>query len=139
MSVTATITPTPSMRPMPRRSKYAAKKVEIDGTVFDSHMEGAYYRELCLRRDAGEITAMIVHPEFELQPAFTKNGKRFRPIKYVADFAVVYRDGSKAVIDVKGDATPVFRLKAKMYSYLYSEPLVCVTQTRKGGWREWTP
>ena len=56
-----------------------------------------------------------------LQPGFTKNGKRHRPITYRADFRVRYKDGHEAIIDVKGYKTQVFRIKQKMFEYKYPE------------------
>lgn len=120
------------------KSKFSNRKVEIDGIKFDSKMEADYYLLLCDMRDRGAVKTFVLQPAFELQPKFRKHGKTYRPITYVADFGVVYADGTKKVIDVKGMPTPTFKLKAKIYANLYSEPLVCVTKTRNG-WREWLP
>ena len=118
------------------KQKYCAKKVDIDGHTFDSKMEGEYYRHLCVLRDLGEVRSFVLQPSFTLQPAFKKHGKHFRAIEYRADFGVVYADGRRVVVDVKGMPTPVFLLKKKMYARLFDEPLLCVTKTRNG-WREW--
>lgn len=129
------------IHPMPiaqPKQKYAAKKTAVDGVTFDSRMEADYYVYLCGLRDMGAIRSFVLQPPFVLQPTFKKHGKTFRAITYKADFGVVWADGSKTVVDVKGMPTAVFKLKAKMYSRLYDEPLVCVTRTR-GGWREWQP
>lgn len=125
-------------QPPHQKSKFRNRKVDVDGITFDSKMEADYYRHLCILRDLGEIKTFVRQPAFLLQPKFRKNGKTYRPITYVADFGVVYKDGSKKVIDVKGLPTPVFKLKAKIYACLYDEPLICVTKTRNG-WREWLP
>ena len=101
-------------------SKYGAKKTEIDGIRFDSKREAAYYSELKLLKMAGEL-------DFELQPKFTliegfeKNGKKYRPTHYIADFLITYRDGRKVVIDVKGFETKDFKIKAKLFNQRYPE------------------
>jgi len=128
------IPPMPITQP---KQKYAARRCEVDGIAFASKMEAEYYRHLCVLRDLGEVRSFVLQPRFVLQAAFTKHGRAFRSVTYVADFGVVYKDGSKKVIDVKGMPTPVFKLKQKWYARLYDEPLVCVTKTRNG-WREWT-
>lgn len=120
--------------------KYGARRVVIDDIPFASELEGRYYRHLCMLRDLGEVRCIVPHPTFEIHPGFTKNGKRYRPIHYEADFEVVYADGSTRVIDVKGDPTPIFKLKAKMYALRYDIPLICVSEIKGGkGWREWIP
>lgn len=123
----------------PRKStKYGNRRCEHDGISFASEHERDYYLYLCKLRDEGEVRSFVLQPKFLIQPAFQKHGKKYRPIHYIADFGVVYADGTKKVIDVKGATTSVFELKAKMYAHLYDEPLVCVKWTRNG-WREWTP
>lgn len=118
------------------RQKYSARRTEVDGITFASKMEAAYYSELCRLRDAGDVRSFVLQPAFVLQPTFRKNGTLYRAITYVADFGVVWKDGRKTVVDVKGMKTPVFALKQKLYARLYDEPLVLVTKV-KGGWKEW--
>lgn len=117
-------------------SKYAARKVEIDGIRFDSKMEGNFYLHLKALAEKGEVVSIVPHPSFELQPGFHKNGHRYRPINYVADFGVVYADGRRVVYDVKGAVTPTFAVKKKLYALRYHEPLVMVA-FKKGEWIEW--
>ena len=99
---------------LPKPSKYKNKKCEIDGIVFDSHMEGKYYSELKLMG----VKGLKLQVRFPLQESFTKNGKHFRDIEYVADF-VYDEGGKKRVIDVKGVQTPLFKLKRKLFEYKY--------------------
>lgn len=101
--------------------KYNAKKTTVNGITFDSKAEARRYSELKLLVQAGEINGLILHPTFELQPPFVDvDGKRQRAIKYVADFQYT-ENGRPIVEDVKGVETPVFRLKMKMFKYIYSE------------------
>lgn len=101
-------------------SKYGNKKIEADGYVFDSRAEFARYQELRLLARAGEIEDLVVHPAYELLPAFSdRTGKRHAPIRYVADFS--YRERGQGVVeDVKGMSTAVFRVKAKLFLRWYS-------------------
>lgn len=102
-------------------SKYKNKKTVVDGIEFDSQKEANYYAKLKLLQRAGEVKKIELQPEFELLPRFKKNGRTYRPIKYIADFKVTYSDGTVEVIDVKGHKTEVFRLKEKMFEYQYPE------------------
>ncbi len=88
-------------------SKYGAKKTEIDGYVFDSKAEAGRYSYLLLLEKAGEISDLSLQPVFPL----IVNEKYIG--KYIADFQYKDQDGNRVVEDVKGMATPVFRLKKK--------------------------
>ncbi len=93
----------------PRRSKYGNKKTEVDNILFDSKAEAQRYRELKLMERAGVIRDLELQPRFEL----VVGGQRV--CTYVADFR--YFDtaaGAVIVADVKGKATDVYRLKAKL-------------------------
>jgi hypothetical protein len=105
-------------------SKYHNIKTEIDGIKFDSRKEANRYAELKIMQQGKLIRDLELQPRFELMPAFSKNGKKFRPIVYVADFS--YYDilqNKKIVEDVKSKATKtdVYKLKKKMFERLYPE------------------
>lgn len=105
----------------PRRHKYNAQAVVIDGIRFPSKAEGRRYRELKLLRASGDIVGLRVHPRYRLQDAFTDaTGKRWRAIWYEADFEY-QEDGRTVVEDVKGAETQVFRLKRKLFLYAFRE------------------
>ena len=98
--------------------KYGNRKSMFNGIVFDSKAEANRYRELYLLESAGEIEDLILQPEYELIPAFTKNGKRYRKIMYIADFQ--YRKGDDIFVeDVKGYKTEVYKIKKKLFEYKY--------------------
>ena len=101
--------------------KYGNKKTTIQGVTFDSKAEAHYYLGLLADKQKGLIQDIELQPEFVLQPNFKKNGVHYRAIIYQADFKVTYSDGRIEVIDVKGTPTQVFRLKHKMFEYVYPD------------------
>lgn len=113
---------------MERRSKYNVdtsnkEKRTCDGIVFDSIDEMRFYRDwLCPKVESGEITEYELQKKYELQPKFiNKNGKPVRPIDYVADFVVTYKDGSVDVFDVKGCPDSLAKTKRKLFWYVYPD------------------
>lgn len=102
------------------QNKYLNKKVTVDGIEFDSVKEANYYFYLKQLQKTGEVVKIELQPRFELLPGFAKNGKKYRPINYTADFKVTYADGRVEVIDTKGYKTQVFMLKHKLFEYKYS-------------------
>jgi hypothetical protein len=99
-------------------TKYGATKTEVDGYVFDSKAESRRYSELILAEKAGEISNLTLQPVFPL----IVNEKRVG--KYIADFQYTDRDGTRVVEDVKGMATPVYRLKKKIVEAIYGINIV---------------
>lgn len=106
-------------------SKYHAKKTVVDGITFDSRKEAKRYSELKLLERAGAIKGLQRQVRYELIPAFDVDGKHYRPTSYVADFVYV-EDGREVVEDVKGYRTDVYRLKSKLFAYLFH---VSITET----------
>lgn len=106
-----------------KRSKYNAVKTKVDGIVFDSIKEAARYKELRLLEKAGEIKELELQPKFQLQEAFTLDGKRHREILYIADFMYKDKGGVTVVEDVKGYKTDVYALKKKLFlkQFCFSE------------------
>lgn len=99
-------------------SKYNARKVTLDGIVFDSIAESRRYSELKLLEAAGEIRGLEVHKPFVLQGAAVRRGKKVRAITYEADFCYTEcNTGIKVAEDVKGVMTAAFRLKQRMFQY----------------------
>jgi len=74
-----------------------------DGIVFDSVLEMKFYRDvLCPLVKSGDVVQFELQKPYELQPKFSHNGKTVKAITYVADFFIVYNDGTSVVIDTKG-------------------------------------
>lgn len=104
-----------------KHNKYNNKKVEYDGYKFDSKKEADFYKKLKALQKAGKIKKIEVHPKFELQPSFKKNGKTYRAINYYADFLVYYSDGITKLYDTKGKRTEVYKIKKKLFEYKYKD------------------
>ena len=113
------------------------EKRTYNGIVFDSILEMKYYKDVWLPKvESGEVTNNVLQKPYELQPKFVHNGKTIRPIQYVADFYIVYKDGSEEVIDTKGYGDQVAILKRKIFWYHYPDvDYKWVTYVKKyGGW-----
>lgn len=110
-----------------------SKKTVIDGITFDSQTEAEYYEYLKgLERDK-KIYRLRCHPTYILQEAFEQDGKKYKAIKYIADFK--YWDDEEqinVVVDVKGFAMEDARLKRKLFVYKYPlYKLVWVAKSNK--------
>ncbi|MCY7865903.1 DUF1064 domain-containing protein [Bacillus spizizenii] len=120
----------PTLEEQKTKSKYGAKKCEIDGHIFDSVMEGKFYVYLKLEKQNGNVVDYELQPKYVLQEGFRKDGKAIRAITYISDFLVTYKDGEKIVYDVKGQETADFKLKKKMFDYRYRDLILKCVQYR---------
>lgn len=92
----------------PKRSKYGAKRMCVDGVWFDSIAEAKFYGELRQRQKAGEVGSIMRQPEFPLAVSGVVIAK------YRADFTFFDRQaGRDRTVDVKGFDTPLSKLKRK--------------------------
>ena len=114
-----------------KKSKYNAKKVEVDGIIFDSKMESEFYEYLLTKHRKEDI---VLQPVYKLLDSFKdKKGKLVRGITYKADFEVL-----GVLYDVKGMATPVFSIKEKLFKKRYPDiELKCVTKAPNYSGVEW--
>lgn len=103
-----------------KKNLYGAQRVEIMGVTFDSKAEGKRFLQLKAMEQAGEIQSLEVQPEFELIPGQNIDGKKERPVKYVADFRYT-RAGQSIVEDVKSAPTKTreFIIKRKLMLWLH--------------------
>lgn len=109
--------------------KFGNSKTVVDGIRFDSKLEAERYRELKLLEKAGAIKELELQPKFRLIPTFRKNGKTYRGITYIADFAYYDKDERYIVEDVKGYKTKEYQIKRKMFEYFY--PDLTLTEVTK--------
>lgn len=91
-----------------KTSKYKNLKCWVGGKKFDSKKEGRRFIELCLLRDAGDITLL------RTQVVFWIIIKGHKVCSYKADFVYYNRSGNMIVEDVKGIRTPLYKLKKKL-------------------------
>lgn len=114
-------------------NKYGAKKVEIDGHIFDSRLEGRYYEHLLYLMNDGVVESFEMKKSYTLLDKFPhpKTGKTVRAIKYTPDFEVIYTDGHVEVVDTKGMKTRDFVMRCKMFMFRYQIPLVIIAWDRK--------
>lgn len=116
-------------------SKYNNTKVEIDGVKFDSKLEARYYVHLLELQKKGIVQEFLMQKQYIIFEGYDKDGKKVRPIKYIADFEVHYAAGFVEVIDVKGMITKDFAIKKKLFEYRYPFKLILLTYSRiDGGW-----
>lgn len=106
-----------------RKHKYGAQRTQVGNLIFDSKREAMHYAKLLEMQKEGLIRDLKLQPEFVLQEKFTdKTGKHHRAIVYIADFQFVeVSTGLTIVVDTKGMATPVFKLKLKLLLYRYPD------------------
>ena len=100
-------------------TKYNNKKTVVDNIVFDSKNESLYYEALKDLKNKGLIKDFELQPKYLLQESFEKDGKKYRPITYIADFRVINNDGSVYLVDIKGMLTTEFKIKLKLFNYKY--------------------
>lgn len=110
-----------------------SKKTVIDGITFDSKTEAEYYEYLKQLEKNKKIYLLRCHPTYILQEAVERYGKKYKAIKYIADFEYWSdEEQTNVVVDVKGYAMEDAKLKRKMFAYIYpAYKLVWVAQSNK--------
>ena len=103
------------------RSKYGARKVFLDGMLFDSMHEAKRWTELKLIQSAGKISELRRQVSFELIPKQSdEKGKLLeRECCYRADFVYIDSHGKTVVEDAKGVRTPEYVIKRKLMLQRY--------------------
>ena len=97
-------------------TKKGIEKRTYNGKVFDSLTELNFLKEWILpKMESGEIEKYERQIPFILQEGFTHNDKNILPIKYISDYIVYWKDGTRTVFDVKGNPDNISKLKRKMF------------------------
>ena len=111
-------------------SKYNNKTHTLDGYKFDSKAEMDFYTQFI----QGTNIDWKFHPTFVLQDSFVDiHGTKHRAITYEADFEV-----KGVVIDIKGMATPVAKIKRKMFMKRYQNVILeWIVKNKKWGIDGW--
>lgn len=93
-----------------------AKKTEVDNILFDSKLEANMYLALKNLHIPHERQHTII-----LQPQFKDtDGKTVRAIKWIVDF---YFPWCETILDTKGYATEVAKIKIKIFKNIYLNSL----------------
>lgn len=101
-------------------TKKGKEKRTYNGEVFDSLTELNFLKEWILPKvESGEIIKWERQIPFILQEGFIHNDKKVLPIKYVSDFIVYWKNGTRTVFDVKGLPDQVSKLKRKLFWKVY--------------------
>jgi len=98
-----------------RYNKYRAERQTFGGRSYHSKKEADYAANLEWRKKAGEIKEII--PQYKLD--IRVNGKHIT--NYYIDFKVVLADDTVELIEVKGFATDLWRLKWLLTEALLDE------------------
>jgi len=103
----------------PKKHKYNAQKVKIDGIIFASRHEANRYCELMILLRAGIIINLKMQVRYILEEGRRlKNGKKLRAREYVSDFE--YDEADLHIIeDAKGYQTREYKRKIKEFIDLY--------------------
>lgn len=112
-----------------KRSKYhvdntkkGIEKRTYDGVVYDSLTEMRFVTEWILPKvESGEIIRWERQVPFILQEGFVRNNKKVLPIKYISDFIVYWKDGTRTIFDVKGLPDAISKLKRKIFWKRYPD------------------
>src|SRR6266700_6533727 len=95
-------------------NKFRAQRVEVDGHIFDSKLEAAYYSQLKLAVKCGEILYFLMQVPIKI----LANGQ-YAKRRYVCDFLVFNKNGTHEYVDVKGYETYSFKLKKDLVEAAY--------------------
>lgn len=120
-------------------SKYRNRKlVELingESVIFDSIIERDRWRYLSLLQRAGEIGALELQPQYELQPGYIRKRKKIRAEHYRADFRYI-RNGNVVVEDVKGLRLPLYQSKVKRLLYMHQDLYFIEVERKQKKWVE---
>ena len=118
------------------QSEKGKLKRTYNNILFASELECNYYKYLLELQEQGKVVSIELQPKYLLQEAFIKHGKKYNKIEYVSDFLVTYSNGDIKTIDAKGQMTPDFKLKLKMWNMKYPDKILeCWSYSKcDGGW-----
>ena len=91
------------------RHKFGAIRCSRGEIKFPSKLERAYFDQLKLRQQAGEVLFFLRQVGFDLPGG----------VRYFCDFEVFLNNGEVEFIDTKGVDTPISEMKRKQVEALY--------------------
>lgn len=114
-------------------TKYRSKKSEYNGIKFDSKLELNIYKEILNLQKQYNFEVSLQVP-FELVPKFRLNNNAIRNMVYKADFVIKYNNKTY-VIDAKGLPTEAYKVKKKIFMYLYKMDIIELKSVK--AFKEW--
>lgn len=115
-------------------NKYHSKTTQVDGITYHSKLEAAYAEELNLRVMAKDIKSWERQVKLDLKV----NGQHIT--NYYIDFVVLYNDGHREFVEVKGFETEVWQLKWRILEATFDEfkedPDDCLTVIKQSSWQK---
>jgi hypothetical protein len=96
-----------------KASKYNNHRFTDSEGSWDSKRERARWDQLRALESAGQIEDLKKKIPYELIPSSMKNGKKLRPVVYIADY-VYTENGLTVVEDCKGFRTKLYLIKKRL-------------------------
>jgi len=91
------------------KHKYNAIPTAVDGYKFSSKKEAAYYQKLLLAQKSGDVLFFLMQVPVHISPG----------VVYRLDFLEFWKSGEVRFTDVKGMATPIYKIKKKLVEEKY--------------------
>lgn len=107
------------------RNKYNARKVRLDGYVFDSIDESHRYLELKMLQQIGQISSLTIHPKWPIEIS------GIRVCFVELDFKYLDKADDWRHEDVKGSDTAMSRLKRRMLEAAHEITVEVVRMRRR--------
>jgi len=108
-----------------RRSNRGAVRTSYNGVVYASKSEASYARHLDLLVTAKRIKSW----DGQVRVSLVVEGVKVCTM--VPDFLVQHRNGTQEYVEVKGFATPVYKLKRKLFEALFPNATYTVVPARE--------
>lgn len=112
-----------------KKPKYQNRKVNVKGIDFDSKLESNIYLKILEFSKSYDFKYRL-QPGYVLVQPFDVKGNKYRAITYKADFELEI-NGQVFTIDAKGIETDVFKLKKKLFAYMYGREIICIKSVRE--------
>jgi hypothetical protein len=93
-----------------RRTKFFNKRTEYNGRLYDSKGEAGLAQEIDLLIKSGKLLKVEPQKNF---PLYGLHGAQI--CNHKVDFFVKLKNGTEQVWEYKGFATPIWRLKLKLF------------------------
>ncbi len=114
---------------MLKRHKYRAKKIKIDGILFDSVYESEIYKELKSRFPESGGFSIVVHPHVRIIPEGCKPQPK-KTLTWKVDFKITNKHGGEFYVEAKGVFHEVDGYKFLLWNLYQNRPLVVIYSSK---------